>query len=88
MAILVGHEGGVAQEQRLPAAVPPVRRQAHVPRHQPLVVRVARVPDEILVNGLTWVNRMPGSMYVERHWVKKHSIKSDREHKDAGFTHH
>ena len=53
MAILVGHEGGVAQEQRLPAAVPAaVRGQAHVPRHQPLVVRVARVPDEILVNGL------------------------------------
>ena len=43
---LVGHEGGVAQEQRLPPAVPAaVRGQAHVARHQPLVVRVARVPD-------------------------------------------
>ena len=42
MAILVGHEGGVAQEQRLPAAVPAVRSQAHVASNQPLVVRVAR----------------------------------------------
>ena len=58
---VVGQERRVAQEERLAAAVlAAARRQADVPRDQPLVVGVARVPAvyrvTLVVGCLGWVD--------------------------------